>query len=220
MIFDLDGTLIDSEDRTNRVVRALLDAKDLDPGGAVDLTRFHGATWEHIGTRIGSAFPTLAGRALAAELQAAFHASLLADPPPLIRGARTALIEALHGFPTAVVTSSNRESLEQVLMRFEVDCSGLVTVCAEDVLHSKPAPDGYLMAAEQLEVSPNRCLVFEDSNAGLSAAGTAGMTTIAIARDRGGDERSALGALASLVICDFTELPSDFFTKIATESSP
>ena len=49
-----------------------------------------------------------------------------------------------------------------------------------DVIHSKPAPDIYLLAAEQLEVDPKECVVFEDSQAGVIAANSAGMTVFAV----------------------------------------
>lgn len=49
-----------------------------------------------------------------------------------------------------------------------------------DVIHTKPAPDIYLLAAEQLEVEPSGCLVFEDSQAGVIAAKSAGMTVWAV----------------------------------------
>jgi len=220
VIFDLDGTLIDSEDRTDRAVGALLRARGLDPAGLPELARLHGTTWAHIGARLGEAFPTLADSALTAELQALFHAGLLADPPGLIPGAEGALAAAVAAFPTAIVTSSNRESLELALERLGVGASRLVTISADDVERSKPAPDGFLKAAHRLGVPAGRCLVFEDSRPGLLAARAAGMTAIAIARDRCGDERRALVDLAALVISDFTRLPPDFFGGTAPGSRP
>ena len=49
-----------------------------------------------------------------------------------------------------------------------------------DVVHTKPAPDIYLLAAEQLGVDPRTCVVFEDSQAGVIAAKSAGMTAVAV----------------------------------------
>jgi beta-phosphoglucomutase len=49
-----------------------------------------------------------------------------------------------------------------------------------DVVHTKPAPDIYLLAAEQLGVDPKKCVVFEDSQAGVIAAKSARMTAIAV----------------------------------------
>ena len=55
-----------------------------------------------------------------------------------------------------------------------------VILSGSDVIHTKPAPDIYLLAAEQLEVEPKECLVFEDSQAGVIAAKSAGMTVFAV----------------------------------------
>lgn len=55
-----------------------------------------------------------------------------------------------------------------------------VILSGSDVIHTKPAPDIYLLAAEQLEVDPSDCLVFEDSQAGVIAAKSAGMTVWAV----------------------------------------
>ena len=49
-----------------------------------------------------------------------------------------------------------------------------------DVVHTKPAPDIYLLAAEQLGVNPKACLVFEDSQPGVIAARSAGMSVFAV----------------------------------------
>ena len=49
-----------------------------------------------------------------------------------------------------------------------------------DVIHTKPAPDIYLLAAERLGVSPTHCLALEDSEAGVRSAKAAGMTVIAV----------------------------------------
>ena len=56
--------------------------------------------------------------------------------------------------------------------------SGILS--GSDVVHTKPAPDIYLLAAEQLGVDPKKCVVFEDSQAGVIAAKSARMTAIAV----------------------------------------
>ena len=55
-----------------------------------------------------------------------------------------------------------------------------VLICAEDVVHGKPSPDVYLMAAAGLAVSPSDCLVVEDAPAGVEAARAAGMEVVAL----------------------------------------
>jgi sugar-phosphatase len=62
-----------------------------------------------------------------------------------------------------------------------------VLVTADDVAHGKPAPDGYLQAAERLGVPPERCVVVEDSASGVSAGRAAGCRVVGIAGDQLGD---------------------------------
>jgi len=91
------------------------------------------------------------------------------------------------GPATALVTSSGRRFVAALLGS---RCRGEgwpehaidVTVCDEDVAQGKPAPDGYLRAAELLGVDPCRCLVIEDSAPGAAAAKAAGMVVLAVPR--------------------------------------
>jgi beta-phosphoglucomutase-like phosphatase (HAD superfamily) len=55
-----------------------------------------------------------------------------------------------------------------------------VVLSGTDVARTKPAPDIYLLAAERMGVSPSRCVAFEDSEAGVRSAKSAGMTVIAV----------------------------------------
>jgi sugar-phosphatase len=88
-----------------------------------------------------------------------------------IRGA-VEIVSALPAESWALVTSASRRVAE---MRLE--CAGLpappVLISSDDVGRGKPDPEGYLSAAERLGVAPERCLVIEDTPAGLEAARTA-----------------------------------------------
>jgi HAD superfamily hydrolase (TIGR01509 family) len=96
-------------------------------------------------------------------------------------------LRAAHarGVPTAVVSGSAREAVERSLESTGVSRFVDTVVAAEDVDRGKPAPDGFLLAAERLAVEPAKCLVFEDGRAGLKAAGICGMATVAVDARRG-----------------------------------
>ena len=57
----------------------------------------------------------------------------------------------------------------------------MTIVSSEDYVNSKPAPDGFLLAAERLGIAPADCLVFEDTDLGINAATAAGMKSVRIA---------------------------------------
>jgi len=100
---------------------------------------------------------------------------------PLLPGIQNLILEAstLH-VPIAIASSSPRAWID-----LHADRTGILpfvsVICArEDVKNIKPAPDLYLLAAERLNMSPHDCLVFEDSQNGVTAARAAGMFAVAI----------------------------------------
>lgn len=89
---------------------------------------------------------------------------------------------AARGWPgkVALVTSADREEVELLTASLEVADCFAVTVTCEDFKHSKPNPEGYLLAARRLGVRPCDCLVFDDTPIGIAAAKAAGMGCIAV----------------------------------------
>lgn len=97
-------------------------------------------------------------------------------------GARE-LLERMPGGKWAIVTSCPRGLAEQLIDHARLPRPA-VLVCSDDVERSKPAPDGYRLAAQRLQTSPQRCLVVEDSRHGVAAGVAAGMTVVAVAQGR------------------------------------
>jgi len=79
-----------------------------------------------------------------------------------------------------IATSNSRELAESVLINNRIDDYFEVLVTSCDVKKGKPEPDVFLKAAELMDVSPKACLVFEDTHAGVLAGKAAGMDVIAI----------------------------------------
>jgi HAD superfamily hydrolase (TIGR01509 family) len=87
------------------------------------------------------------------------------------------------GIPQAVATSSDRYNFELKITHHHewfgiFKC--LVIGDDPEILHGKPAPDIFLLAAKRLQADPHHCLVFEDSPAGVEAARAAGMFVVAV----------------------------------------
>jgi beta-phosphoglucomutase family hydrolase len=90
-------------------------------------------------------------------------------------------IDAMHGkIPFAIASGSRRDSVESSLKITGLIDKFETLVCADDYTRGKPAPDCFLMAAERLGVSPEDCLVFEDTDLGIQAATEAGMASVKV----------------------------------------
>ena len=165
-LFDMDGTLIDSIPAAIRVWTRWAERHGVDP--AVLLDAMHGV-------RAIDTIRRFAGPGVDAEAEAVL---LTQDEIDDVEGvsALPGAAAFLAGLPSdrwAIVTSAPRALAERRL-----SAAGLrpppTLVTAEDVVRGKPAPDGFLLAAEQLEVAIGDCLIWEDSPAGIAAAEASG----------------------------------------------
>lgn len=111
-----------------------------------------------------------------------------------------------HGIKLGVATSNSRELVDCVAKALDLhaymDC--IMTAC--EVKKGKPAPDIYLAVAKNLSVEPENCLVFEDILPGIQAGKNAGMTTCAIADAYSENVRTEKMELADYFIEDYNEL--------------
>jgi HAD superfamily hydrolase (TIGR01509 family) len=90
-------------------------------------------------------------------------------------------IEVEHKrIPFAVVSGSTRESVTASLVALNLLERFDAMVCAGDYAKSKPDPEAFLLAAAKLGVTPELCLVFEDTEMGIQAAKAAGMASIKV----------------------------------------
>jgi alpha-glucosidase len=183
VLLDMDGTLVDSDAAVERAWTVWSAEHDVDPAAALRIA--HGAPAASTVRRL---LPHLgeAAVALSAARQLALQYEDLEDVGPL-PGAHDllAVLDDL-GLPWAVVTSADTR-----LAAARLDAAGIVPpalVTADDVPRGKPDPDPFLAGAAALGVEPARCLVVEDSVAGLASGHAAGMRTAAL-RGLDGDLR-------------------------------
>jgi HAD superfamily hydrolase (TIGR01509 family) len=179
VLFDMDGTLLDSE----KVWDVALD----------DLAHWLGGELSETARR------RMVGSSLARSV-AILHADLGIEADPESSGAylteRTAelfrtdlvwkpgaqeLLQLVHaaGVPAALVTSTHRRLTEIALDTLGREYFAAV-VCGDEVRRPKPHPDPYLRAAELLGVDPARCVAIEDSPLGIAAAEAAGCAVLAV----------------------------------------
>lgn len=179
-LFDLDGTLIDSERETaEAMARALLRGQ----GIAIeqyDRDFIIGRSWVAIYDSLKSRYPQLTwNREETVGQTAMFRDEVFAEMGiTVLPGARDVLAWTKQ-HPRALVTGSSRVEVTQVLPLIGPMAHFETIVAAEDVDRSKPAPDGYLKALGLIGLTPADCLVVEDSQAGIQAGRTAGCLVVA-----------------------------------------
>jgi HAD superfamily hydrolase (TIGR01509 family) len=204
VVFDMDGVIVDSEQRWEAVRRQLvLDAGRPYPDEAT--RRMQGMSapeWEaYLHDELGvPGTPAEIGRRVVAEIEASYRVDL-----PLIPGVDEAVRALSARYPLAVASSSNRELIELALSLAGLTDLFHTVVSSEEVERGKPAPDVYLEAASRLGVVPVACAAVEDSSNGLRSANAAGMRVIAVPNRAYPPADDAL-ALADVVLDSIREL--------------
>src|SRR5262249_15102055 len=181
VIFDLDGTLVDTEPLHERSWAIALAELGLTmPEGDYALA-FSGRPAVRIGRdRFGmSPEEARATSDLVTRRYWELAAGNVAPLPGL-----TAFLERLNDVPKAVATSAQRSSALRMLGELGLIAAFDAVVTAADITHGKPHPQIFLTAAAKLLVAPERSLAFEDSPSGLAAARAAGMTCVGITTTR------------------------------------
>jgi HAD superfamily hydrolase (TIGR01509 family) len=195
VIFDCDGTLVDSEPlsaETWRRVTGPLGYEITDADVAAVLGSPYLRTHAFFAERVALPAPD----ALLPELNRILFA-LIDERLEVFEDAITAVSELrARGVQVAVASSSVRARLDRTLAR-----AGLafeITIAGDEVVHGKPAPDMFLLAASRLGVPPERCVVVEDSSPGVAAGQAAGMPTLGVRRVPGIDLTAATRVVDSV----------------------
>ena len=177
VLFDMDGTLVESEvlhfDTMVAAVQSFGHAVPDDFGGKI--------TGMSIGDCHALLVETIGLSATLEELIAAKYALYITRASGLkLRVGVPDVFELIHtsGVAMAIVSNSDRMIAEANLAATGIATPGLISVTRNDVRLGKPCPEPYLRAAWLLGVDPSECVVVEDSVPGARAGHAAGMTVI------------------------------------------
>ena len=180
-LFDLDGTLVDSERETGEAM-----ARAFQRGQGITLEQYDrdyiiGRSWMAIYDSLKSRYPMMTWSREETVLQTAMlRDEVFAElGVTVLPGARTVL-EWTKTFPRALVTGSSRAEAVQVLPLVGEMARFDVIFASEDVPRSKPNPDGYQAAMATLGLAPHECIVVEDSVNGIAAGRAAGCLVVAV----------------------------------------
>ncbi|MCP2342631.1 HAD family hydrolase [Actinomadura rupiterrae] len=179
VLFDMDGTLIDSERlwyETETEVMERLGGEWTPDDQAKLIGGNLAVASDYMVRRAGTDVPAeQVGRWLMAGMLDRMRTNV-----PMLPGAKELLVGVrAAGFPTALVTSTHRALLEPALDGIGRDHFDL-TLAGDEVSRTKPDPEPYLTACARLGADPARCVVLEDSPNGLASAEAAGCRTVAV----------------------------------------
>lgn len=204
VIFDMDGTLFDTEPVYCEAYRHAFAAQGGELSRDVYFRELIGRSNKDIETYLAAKAP--AGFDLAAfraGWREKWRALIAAEPPVPLPGVIDLLEELLEtGLPVGLASSSDREDIDLCL-----EMSGLsryfpIRASGDEVAAGKPAPDLYLLASRRLGIDASRCLAIEDSHPGVRAALGAGLAVVQVLP---GGEAPVEGVLAVRSLAELLE---------------
>jgi putative hydrolase of the HAD superfamily len=179
IIFDLDGTIIDSEGAS---VQAILDCTTK---WGVPVTKQEagivvGQKWEVAFDQLFAHHDMPVTRDEASAQIVNRFKEIVRKELGVVPGVVEAIRDFSANFRLALVSGSHRDDVLWALRKLGVEPHFEVIFGAQDYSRSKPAPDGFRKALDRMQIKPSEALIFEDSVAGLASAEAAGVKAVAI----------------------------------------
>lgn len=224
VIFDLDGTLLNSVGIWNRVDEELIarirtDGKTGADGFPASRDRKlrelasrpdpYVAYCGFLGETYGSTLTAEQIHALRYEISGEFLERLVDYKPRADE-----LVRLLHSFGLrlAVATTTRRRNVDiyrtrnlNIMRKANLDDYFSPVIAKEDVKRLKPHPEAFLRVMDKLAVKPEDCLVFEDSLTGMLAARAAGIEAVAVYDEFSDDDRARIDELAAYRVDDYAD---------------
>ncbi|MDD2817321.1 MAG: HAD family hydrolase [Candidatus Nanopelagicales bacterium] len=214
VLFDMDGTLVDSEHLWLAGERLVMQELGADWSHADQQHCLGGPIERAVDYMVEKSDTDQPHHVVLERLLVVMGQLYGSTPLQWQPGARALLVEALEaGIPTALVTASWRRIIEVVEQSINQDLGRTAfafTVGGDEVVQTKPHPDPYLMAARALNFEPHQCLAFEDSPPGAQSARDAGCLVIAIPHITEISQRPGLVTVPTLEGTDLAMLWSKF----------
>ena len=207
MLWDLDGTLVDSEEFHWRSWRDVLAPEGLSITYKEFLASFGMKNDPIMRNWLGNGYTPERALRLSEAKEADYRRLVAEHGLTPLPGAREWL-SALHaeGWKQAIVTSAPAENATVMLRALGLGEVFEAVVTAEDVSHGKPDPEVFLKGAARVGVPPSHSIVVEDAAAGIEGARRAGMKCVGVSRH--------VALKADVVVASLTELPPDAFERL------
>ena len=203
ILFDHDGTLVDSEPLHYKMWETILDSY----GIALEIEEYKqhyaGIPTTSNAARIIHNYPSLAttASALVTAKNSATQAFLSREAFPLTVGAKEALDYFLEkNLKIAIVTGAGVDGVKATIRSHNLQGHVKAVISGDDVECSKPAPDCYLLATQRLRVDSFECIAIEDTENGVNAAAKANIPCVVVSSSmsKHHDFRNAIKVLGNL----------------------
>lgn len=213
-IFDLDGTLVDTEILWVEATADFLRSKGKEVSDEQVAAWVQGRSWDDIYLSLVAEWPEMdiGVDELDYEMRPFFD-RLCESCDVRIHNSIAVLESVARHTPTVIVSGSPRSAIKEAVEVMEIGSSLKFYLGSADYSPGKPHPACFLMAAEKLNVAPECCVVFEDSTAGVNAAVNAGMPVVALVRP-GAPQQDI--AAANLILEDLSLYTPEMLFKQAT----
>jgi len=174
LVFDLDGTLVDTKSANYTAYRKAFATVGVELEDD-DFSEAFGLNFDDMVNRI---FPNLSQDAKnqVKHSKSIFYKDCL-HSTTVNKGLFSILLNNKN-FKTALVTTARRQNAESVLYFHKLDVFFDVLIFGDEVSQGKPNPECYKVAAKALNVKPEECVVFEDTDVGVEAGISAGASVI------------------------------------------
>ena len=170
LLFDLDGTLVNTEKFDSKLLKNVLKKYELN------------ATREFRGYNLDEYLSTVTNDK---NLQKKIKSEFISEYKSILKNIQIEINSELIKYLkmgvsplVALVTANNKKLTKQILKKTGLLKYFEIIITCEDVKHQKPHPEPYLKAMKELNVSPENCIVFEDSEIGIKSAQSAGIKSV------------------------------------------
>jgi HAD superfamily hydrolase (TIGR01509 family) len=207
VLWDLDGTLVDSEEFHWQSWRDTMRPEGVELTYAQFLASFGQRNDRIVPAWLGSDVDVARMNRIGEDKEDAFRRLGETHGLAPLPGAREWLTRLRgSGWKQSIASSAPRVNVDMMLRVAGLDGCFDAIVSADDVTIGKPDPQVFLKAAEKLGVPPTQCIVVEDAAAGIEGARRAGMRSIGVTKN---------GVLpADLFVASLADLPADAFDRL------
>jgi HAD superfamily hydrolase (TIGR01509 family) len=180
VIFDMDGVIVDSEPRHERAFLKLFDELGYADSHGIHFPDYYGRSDKVLFEDFIEKHQPPQSIDELLDRRHAHLVEMLRKEQPVFEGLPDILEKCAKRWPIAVASGSLHTVIDEVLAIKNLRQHFDAVVSSQDVPRGKPHPDIFLHTAALLKTEPARCVVIEDSDAGITAANAAGMQSVAI----------------------------------------